>query len=228
MSQDPIVRALQKFTSCDVADALLKLNHPHGGFLANLTMWSPKRQDGPTKIIGPAYTVKYVPKNHVPPPLAQIDTIPPHSILFISSPSHTINAVYGGLMSARARHSHAAGTVVDGRVRDLQEHRDLHYPVFAKDVGTTAPQELLRVSEVNVPVRLQSEEQEATVWPEDYLICDLNGVVCLPRGLAGKAVALMESQVVADERIAEDLREGRPFGESSREHRAKVMKVEDL
>lgn len=131
-------------------------------------------------------------------------------------------------MSTRAKHSAAVGTIVDGRVRDLQEHRDLNYPVFAKDIGTTAPQELLRVSEVNVPVRLQSEEQDVTVFPEDYLIGDLNGVVCLPKGLAEKAVKLMESQVEADERIARDLVEGRPFGESSKEHRAKVMKVADL
>lgn len=51
-------------SSCDVADALLKLKVPHGGFLAGLTMWSPKRQDGPTKIVGPAYTVKYVRKTY--------------------------------------------------------------------------------------------------------------------------------------------------------------------
>lgn len=72
-------------------------------------------------------------------------------------------------MSTRAKYLNAAGTIVDGRIRDLQEHRDLNYPVspgsglgmcrnqsqvltvrkvFARDVGTTAPQELLRVSEV--------------------------------------------------------------------------------
>ena len=79
-----------------------------------------------------------------------------------------------------------------------------------------------------MPVRLQSEEQDATVFPEDYLIADLNGVVCLPKGLAERAVALMQSQVEADERIARDLVNGRPFGESSKEHRAKVMKVADL
>lgn len=48
---------------CDVADALVKLNIPHGGFLPDLTMWSPQRQDGPTKIVGPAYTVQYAPKD---------------------------------------------------------------------------------------------------------------------------------------------------------------------
>lgn len=79
-----------------------------------------------------------------------------------------------------------------------------------------------------MPVRLQSEEQEAEVCPGDYLIGDLNGVVCLPRGLAGKAVALMESLVVADERVKRDLEEGRPFAESAREHRGMVVKVEDL
>ncbi len=79
-----------------------------------------------------------------------------------------------------------------------------------------------------MPVRLQSEVQEAVVHPEDYLIGDLNGVVCLPRGLAERAVALMASQVEADERIKRDLEGGRPFGESSGVHRAGVKKVEDL
>ena len=47
-----------------MSDALLKLNHPHGGFLPGLVLWSPKRQEGETKIVGPAYTVKYVRKNY--------------------------------------------------------------------------------------------------------------------------------------------------------------------
>lgn len=52
-------------------------------------------------------------------------------------------------MSTRAKYSGAVGTIIDGRLRDLQEHRDLEYPVFARDVGTASPQELLRVSEVS-------------------------------------------------------------------------------
>lgn len=51
-------------------------------------------------------------------------------------------------MSTRAQYSGAVGTVIDGRLRDLQEHRDLGFPVFAREVGTTAPQEVVRVSEV--------------------------------------------------------------------------------
>ena len=51
-------------------------------------------------------------------------------------------------MSNRAKYLGVVGTIVDGRIRDLQEHRDLEYAVFARDVGTTAPQEVLKVGEV--------------------------------------------------------------------------------
>ena len=60
----------------------------------------------------------------------QIDKVPKGSVVFISSPPKLINAVYGGLMSNRAQYSGAVGTVVDGRIRDLQEHRELGYPVY--------------------------------------------------------------------------------------------------
>jgi hypothetical protein len=53
---------LTRSRRCDVSDALIKLRDPqvrNGGFLAGLTMWSPERQAGPTKIVGPAYTVQY-------------------------------------------------------------------------------------------------------------------------------------------------------------------------
>jgi len=46
--------------------------------------------------------------------------------------------------------------------------------------------------------------------------------------LAEKAVALMASQVEADEKIARDLKHGRSFQEASKEHRANVKNVEDL
>jgi len=77
---------------------------------------------------------------------------------------------------------------------------------------------------VNIAVRLQTEDQEATINPGDYLIGDLNGVVCLPKALAEKAVSLIESQVEADDRIAQDVKAGKPFAESSRKHRASVKR----
>lgn len=225
MNNKAIVKGLQAYTSCDVADALLKLKVPHGGFLAGLTMWSPKRREGPTKIIGPAYTVKYIRKSYEnePKPAGHyIDNVPSEAVVFISAPARMINACYGGLMSKRANYQGAVGTIIDGRLRDLQEHRDLEYPVFARDVGTTAPQEVVRVSETNTPVRLNSEDQDAIIHPGDILVADINGVVCIPQSLAEQALDLIQSQVDADEKVAADIENGRTVAEAMKEHRANV------
>jgi len=226
-----IVRALAQCSTCDISDALLKLKVPHGGFLAGLTMWSPQRQEGPTKIVGPAYTVKYVRTNYANEPKPDrhyIDTIPSGSIVFVSAPPRTANAVFGGLMSRRAKYSGAVGAIVDGRIRDLHEHRGLEFPVFARDVGTAPPYEVVRVSEINTPVRLQSEDQDTTIHPGDYLIGDINGVVCIPASLAPQVVKLTGSQCAADERIMRDLDQGKTFADASKEHRSSVLQPEDL
>ncbi|KAI0908327.1 RraA-like protein [Ustulina deusta] len=220
-SRDPIVRALQNYTTCDVSDALCKLKYRNGGFLSGLTMWSPLRQDGNTKIVGPAYTVKYVPLDDPAPkhPTHYIDHVPEGAVVFVSCPPKTPNAVYGGLMSTRAQFLGAVGSVIDGRFRDVQEQRDLAYPVFARDVGTAPPAELLKVAGVNVPVKLQTDEQDMEIRPGDYLIADINGVVVLPVELAEKALPLMQKQVEADEKMAIEIKKGMGFVEASRKFR---------
>lgn len=59
----------------------------------------------------------------------QIDVVPEGSVIFLSQPVPHINAVYGGLMSLRAKFLGAQGVIIDGRVRDVQEHRELGFPV---------------------------------------------------------------------------------------------------
>ena len=54
-------------------------------------------------------------------------------MVFITGPKMP-NAFYGGLLSTRAQHLGAVGTIVDGKVRDLNEHRSLGYPVSAARV----------------------------------------------------------------------------------------------
>ncbi|KAK7914475.1 hypothetical protein PG985_012178 [Apiospora marii] len=252
MSQQDIIKALQDYTTCDVSDALCKLKYHNGGFLPGLTMWSPQRQDGPTKIVGPAYTVKYVPVDdpapkhpthyvrastfvsYLPRPVrngtadikdTQIDSVPAGAVVFVSAPAGTPNAVYGGLMSTRARALGAVGSVVDGRFRDVQEQRALDYPVFARDVGTAPPAPLLKVAGVNVPVTLQQQPQGEegmllTVRPGDYLIGDVNGVVVLPAEVAEQALSLMRKQVEADEQMAVAIQGGMGFSEASKKFRS--------
>ncbi|GFZ50088.1 hypothetical protein JCM24511_07841, partial [Saitozyma sp. JCM 24511] len=207
--------------SCDCSDALLKLKVVHGGFLSGPSMWSPKRQEGNTKIVGRAYTVKYALLDDPAPKVANhyIDEIPKGSVIFISSPPNLPNAVYGGLMSNRAKASGAAGTVVDGRIRDLNEHREIGMPVFARDVGTASPYELVKVVGTNVPVKLQSEHQDMTINPGDYIVADLDGVVVIPQELVETVIPLMKRQVEADTKVLRAIRDGMSFTEASEKFR---------
>lgn len=127
-----------------------KLGHKHGGFLEGFHMFSPGPGQDSRRIVGEVFTVKFVPKEDTTSPkyqgnyvctfhvcmkrvsahfLMQVDTIPADSIIFISQPEPHINAVYGGLMSLRAQMLGAQGVIIDGRVRDIQEHRELGFPV---------------------------------------------------------------------------------------------------
>lgn len=221
---DPIIDQLKAYTTCDISNALVKLRHPTGGFLPGVTLWSPARQAGDTRIVGPAYTVRYAaladpaPK-YTGPPAHYIDGVPAGAVVFVSCPPRTPNAVYGGLMTARARARGAVGTVVDGRFRDLQEQREMEFPVFGRDVGTAPPQGLLKVVGVDVPVKVASEEVDTEVRPGDYIIGDLNGVVVLPKELAAEVLPLMEKGVAADDQMMVQIRKGMGFEEASKKFR---------
>ena len=91
--------------------------------------------------------------------------------------------------------------------------------VFACDVGTAPPYELVKVVGVNVPVKLQTDEQDVTINPGDYLIGDLNGVVLLPKDLAEKALPLMAKQVEADAKMAVEIKRGMSFTEAGKKFR---------
>ncbi|KAK3905785.1 ribonuclease E inhibitor RraA/Dimethylmenaquinone methyltransferase, partial [Staphylotrichum tortipilum] len=217
-----LIRAQLLPCRCDVADALVKLSIPHGNFLPGITLWSPERQAGETKIVGPAYTVLYVPLGDERGKWGgghYIDSVPAGAVVLVSCRPATSNALYGGLMSTRARASGAIGTVVDGRFRDVQEQRDLGYPVFARDVGTTPPGPLFKVVAVNEPVTVPNDGEGVVVNPGDYLIGDANGVVVLPKGLAEQALPLMAKQVAADSQMAVAIQEGMTFSEASKRFR---------
>jgi hypothetical protein len=68
-----------KTDSCDMSDALCTLKYGNGGFLLCLTMWSPECLAGKTKILGPAYMVKFV---------LEQDTAPGQSTHYVRSFYH--------------------------------------------------------------------------------------------------------------------------------------------
>ena len=129
------VSELAQYSSCEVADALIKLRLPHGGYLPGLELYSPQPMAGATSVCGPAFTVRMVWQSEEHAPRLSkhfMDVAERDSIMLISAPSSARSAVWGGLMTARAQSVGVRGVVIDGRCRDLAEHRDAGFPVFAR------------------------------------------------------------------------------------------------
>lgn len=114
----------------------MKLKYPFSGFLDGIRM----RSRSKTRITGPAVTAKIVEMSNTeaPKPTAHFaDCNEAGKIMYIQQPKGLYAACWGGLMSTRAQHLGAKGVIVDGRVRDLNEHREMGFPVrFAHQFST--------------------------------------------------------------------------------------------
>lgn len=212
----------------------MKLNVPYGGYLHGLKMFSPLQQAGETKIFGPAYTVQLADATNTsaPKPAGHFaDSIEKDSVVFISQPKGFYSACWGGLMSTRAKYLGAKGVVIDGCFRDINEHREMEFPVrmcgrpiassandflqlFAKASSSLGNNTFTRASALNVPVEFTSPEQirPCTIHPGDLIVADADGVVVIPPSKAEQCLGICEERAKIDELTMEALRKGEEMG----------------
>ncbi|KAI9932430.1 hypothetical protein ASPWEDRAFT_63497 [Aspergillus wentii DTO 134E9] len=199
---------LKRFSTCDIGDALVKLKQPYGGFLDGLKMFSP----GPgTSIYGPAVTVKMVETNS-PGPKPDVhfaDANKEGHIMYIQQPKGLYSACWGGLMSTRAQKMGGQGVIIDGRMRDVQEHKDLKFPVFARGTSVLGSNTFTRASEINVPLQFKGD---LWIHPNDILVGDENGVVVVPPSLIQNTIELCQERWEVDEKTFAALCAGEKMG----------------
>ncbi|ELU39306.1 demethylmenaquinone methyltransferase domain-containing protein [Rhizoctonia solani AG-1 IA] len=212
-----------------------------GGYIPDINMLSPSPTVGDgqnTRICGYAYTVKMVRGDdlHAPKPSQHfVDAAPSGSIAVISVPpskcenirggtyliflTDVKSAAWGGLMTAGAQFRGVNGVIIDGRVRDLIEHRAAGFPVFARGHSTLGQSPFTRPSELNVPVTIlpRSDFENAfentfsavEVHPGDIIVADIDGVVCIPRELLANVIDSCRYSKQVDEKCMIDIQQGR-------------------
>ncbi|KAG6813373.1 hypothetical protein H0H92_011639 [Tricholoma furcatifolium] len=225
---------LVEFSTCEISDALIKLNIPHGGLIPDILEMFPVN-----RICGPAYTVRMVDVSDTSAPKLTshfVDTTPPGSIVFIDAPARSVakstdvkNAVWGGLMSAGARARSAVGVIISGRCRDLAEQESLNFAVFARGRSTLGQSPFTRPSEINIPLTIHPQKNTpadtsfppVTVEPGDWLIADRDGVVCVPKALEFQVIELATKGREVDELCMRDIQAGQGVEVTFRAHRGK-------
>lgn len=106
-------------------------------------------------------------------------------------------ALWGGLMTTRARHLQAAGAVLDGWSRDTPEVLQLGLPVFsyggfAQDQGPRG-----KVVDWRVAVEIEG----VRVQPGDLVFGDLDGVLVIPRRAEEEAIRRALEKASTENRV---------------------------
>jgi regulator of RNase E activity RraA len=165
---------------------------------------------GSHKIAGRVVTVKLVAaegrtsKRHLA--TAAIEASGPGDVLVIEHRSRKDCAGWGGILSRAAKARGIAGTLVEGLVRDVDESREIGYPVFARGaVPATARGRIVEES-WNSPVDIGG----VPVHPGDLVIADGTGIVFLAKSRIEDALLAAEEIASKERAMAAALEAGTP------------------
>lgn len=119
-------------------------------------------------------------------------------------------------MSTRASKLGAAGVVIDGRFRDINEHRELGMGLFAREQSILGSNTFTRSSEINVPVKfhveVEGKEDHVLVRPGDIVMGDADGVVVVPIESIEECLKLCQERWEIDQKTMECLERGEEMG----------------
>ncbi|MDM0074045.1 RraA family protein [Variovorax sp. J2P1-59] len=135
--------------------------------------------------------------------LEALDDLKPGEI-YIATGASLRYALWGGLMSTRARHLKAAGAILDGYVRDADEIERLGFNVFCR--GTYAQDQGVRGQVIDY--RCSIEIDGVRIAPGDLLFGDREGVLVIPRAVEAEAVAKALDKVRTENKVADAIRGG--------------------
>ena len=124
--------------------------------------------------------------------------------IYIASGSSFEYALWGGLMSTRAKHLNAAGAILNGFIRDTGEIRNLDFPVFSR--GSFAQDQGVRgkVLDYRVPIELN----HVTVQNGDLLFGDDEGVLVIPQSVEQEVIELALEKASTENAVADAIRSG--------------------
>jgi 4-hydroxy-4-methyl-2-oxoglutarate aldolase len=207
MSTDEAINRLAKLDTCAVSDALDRLGLK-GAVLGLRPLWPCPR------IVGRAVTVKIKPaglekpKQHLCTPAIAAATA--SDIIVVDHGGRTDVAAWGGLLSLAAQVKKIRGVIVDGAARDVDESRELEFPVF----GRGAVQVTARGRVMQESFNEEIECAGVQVHPGDLVIADMSGVVFIPRAKEQDVLTEAEALAASEQRIAETIRTGRSVVEA--------------
>jgi regulator of RNase E activity RraA len=184
------IATLEKVSTATITTVLLK----HG--LRNVWMRGtrPLRQGLP-RIVGPAFTLRFVPaREDLATPeswsspkstRAAIEAMPAGCVTVVDAMGITDAGIFGDILCARMARRGVAALITDGVVRDVAGVLGTGLPVWCQ--GAAAPPSVAGLTFVDwqQPIGCGG----VAVFPDDVVVVDDDGAVCIPAAFLDKVLA---------------------------------------
>lgn len=167
------------------------------------------------RTVGPAFTLRYIParedldisaafQDRQHPQRVAIERAPAGSVLVMDCRQEGRAASAGSILAQRLSSRGVAGLITDGSVRDSPTIAAMDFPVFTSSVSAMTNLALHHAVDMDVPIGCAG----VPVYPGDIIVSDEEGVVCVPRELAGEVAAAAVEQERLEDFIIEQIRAG--------------------
>jgi len=201
MAREEIVERLVKLDSCAVSDALDSLN------LKGAT-WGVRPQWPCPKIAGRAVTMKIKPAGLQQPTqhlgTAPVEAAQPGDIIVIDNGGKLEFSCWGGLLALSAKLKGVSGVVIDGASRDIDEARDLEFPVYARGVVPMTARGRVMQESYNQEIQFAGVQ----CHPGDLVLADGSGVIIIAKEKENEVVAAAEAIYAKEQEMAAGIRKG--------------------
>jgi len=191
---------LQAMSSGQISDAMEALNMRRS-VIAGFTMLAPQG----SKIVGPAVTLRQLPKNAGDAREARLTRHQELSrkiaqtgdVVVVDNGGRLDTATWGEFHGYACKQNGVAGAIIDGATRDGPEIRNSGFPTFVRGLTPVSSKWDLKTASINEPVMIGSVQ----VNPGDIVFADETGIVVIPA--ATKDLVLRKANEI---RQAEDSR----------------------
>ncbi len=135
--------------------------------------------------------------------LEALDDLHPNEI-YLSSGSSPRNALWGELMSTRARKLGSTGAVLNGYVRDTKAILSMSFPTFAWGSYGQDSGPRYKVIDFRIPLEVEG----VRVRPGDIIFGDIDGVCVIPAEAADEVFAKALEKARGEQLVKKSLQEG--------------------
>jgi len=152
---------------------------------------------------GPAFTVRVHASDilMVAPALAQC---PKGHVLVIDGRGELNTALWGELTTYSAQGKGLAGVVIDGASRDIDEARELEFPVYARSVVPMTARNRVVQESYNQEIQFAGVQ----CHPGDLVFADGSGIIIIPKEKEEEVVSAAEGIYAKEQEMAAGIRKG--------------------